>query len=163
MKEVNNTSILPPCQVCAGDSSGYHYGANTCEACKGFFRRSLQRSIYYLCQNNKACDVTGYNRILCSFCRYQKCLHVGMSKKAIKTGRYSHEKRTRNILEVKRLQEKEISQAFKDNNKRLSQSKTQSKDNAPTRNNPGYVHDDKDRQINVDLLASRQTIIWSNR
>ncbi|XP_055900686.1 vitamin D3 receptor-like isoform X1 [Biomphalaria glabrata] len=127
MKEVNNTSILPPCQVCAGDSSGYHYGANTCEACKGFFRRSLQRSIYYLCQNNKACDVTGYNRILCSFCRYQKCLHVGMSKKAIKTGRYSHEKRTRNILEVKRLQEKEISQAFKDNNKRLSQSKTQSK------------------------------------
>ena len=26
--------ILPPCSVCDEKSSGYHYGANTCEACK---------------------------------------------------------------------------------------------------------------------------------
>ncbi len=26
--------ILPPCEVCGEKSSGYHYGANTCEACK---------------------------------------------------------------------------------------------------------------------------------
>ncbi len=26
--------MLPPCRVCAEKASGFHYGANTCEACK---------------------------------------------------------------------------------------------------------------------------------
>ena len=26
--------MLPPCAICGERSSGYHYGANTCEACK---------------------------------------------------------------------------------------------------------------------------------
>ena len=26
--------MLPPCVICGDRSSGYHYGANTCEACK---------------------------------------------------------------------------------------------------------------------------------
>ncbi len=37
-----NEPILPPCQVCGDNASGYHYGANTCEACKVYiFRISL--------------------------------------------------------------------------------------------------------------------------
>ena len=36
-------SALPPCRVCAQPASGLHYGLNTCEACKVFFRRCLQR------------------------------------------------------------------------------------------------------------------------
>ena len=27
-------TVLPPCEVCGHKSSGFHYGANTCEACK---------------------------------------------------------------------------------------------------------------------------------
>ena len=30
----NRLCMLPPCVVCGDRSSGYHYGANTCEACK---------------------------------------------------------------------------------------------------------------------------------
>jgi len=26
--------ILPPCRICGGKASGFHYGVNTCEACK---------------------------------------------------------------------------------------------------------------------------------
>ncbi|CAL1548610.1 unnamed protein product [Lymnaea stagnalis] len=98
-------TLLPPCRICGDTSSGFHYGVNTCEACKGFFRRALKRETCYTCPHNKNCDVTGNNRNVCGYCRYQKCIKEGMSKKAIKTGRYTHEKRTQNILEVKRIQE----------------------------------------------------------
>lgn len=26
--------LLPPCRVCGDRASGFHYGVNTCEACK---------------------------------------------------------------------------------------------------------------------------------
>lgn len=26
--------LLPPCRICGEKASGFHYGANTCEACK---------------------------------------------------------------------------------------------------------------------------------
>lgn len=26
--------MLPPCRICGQKASGFHYGANTCEACK---------------------------------------------------------------------------------------------------------------------------------
>lgn len=28
------TLWLPPCRVCGDKASGFHYGVNTCEACK---------------------------------------------------------------------------------------------------------------------------------
>lgn len=98
------TPLLPPCRVCGEKASGFHYGANTCEACKGFFRRSLQRKDDYKCSGNGSCDILPGKRSICAACRYQKCLLVGMSKQAIKTGRYTHEKKTKDIQEVKRLQ-----------------------------------------------------------
>lgn len=26
--------MLPPCRICGEKASGFHYGVNTCEACK---------------------------------------------------------------------------------------------------------------------------------
>lgn len=101
------TAFLPPCRICGDKASGFHYGANTCEACKGFFRRSIVRGqknedFEYRCINEKRCLLTAGKLRLCAYCRYQKCLAVGMSKGAIKQGRYTHARRTEYINEVKR-------------------------------------------------------------
>ncbi|ESO01589.1 hypothetical protein HELRODRAFT_81466 [Helobdella robusta] len=76
-----------PCRVCGLPSSGYHFGAITCESCKGFFRRCLNKS-----NNNDVagdddddedvrmglCKVTRMGRNVCKKCRYMKCIIVGM-------------------------------------------------------------------------------------
>ncbi|XP_025088100.1 retinoic acid receptor beta-like isoform X1 [Pomacea canaliculata] len=97
-----NTSLLPPCRVCQEPGAGFHYGVNTCEACKGFFRRSLVRKEDYKCLGNGNCNIHAGKRKICPKCRLEKCLAVGMSKEAIKTGRYTHAKRTQDILEAKK-------------------------------------------------------------
>ncbi|CAI9722851.1 vitamin D3 receptor-like isoform X2 [Octopus vulgaris] len=102
-------AVLPPCRICGEKASGFHYGVNTCEACKGFFRRSLQRKEEYKCPGIENCEISPGKRNACAFCRFKKCLSMGMSKEAIKTGRYTLEKRTKDIQEVKRLQKAELS------------------------------------------------------
>ncbi|KAK6972627.1 nuclear receptor ROR-beta-like isoform X3 [Biomphalaria glabrata] len=96
--------VLPPCRVCGDDGAGFHYGVNTCEACKGFFHRSLKVHHLYKCSGSGSCDLTKIKRQRsCQYCRYQRCVQVGMSKGAIKTGRYTSHKKTNDIMEVKRL------------------------------------------------------------
>lgn len=36
-KIVNVAGPLPPCRVCDEPAAGFHYGVNTCEACKVSF------------------------------------------------------------------------------------------------------------------------------
>ncbi|XP_052781658.1 nuclear receptor ROR-beta-like [Mya arenaria] len=97
---------LPACRVCGDRSSGLHYGVNTCEACKGFFKRTLRKTTMDLPCGCKAVVKgqwrQGPVKNGCSACRYQRCLAVGMSRPAIKIGRYSLERKTNNILESKR-------------------------------------------------------------
>ncbi|GFN87338.1 hypothetical protein PoB_001384400 [Plakobranchus ocellatus] len=101
----NVAGPLPPCKVCGEKAAGFHYGVNTCEACKGFFRRSLIRKGEYTCLGSGNCPIGINRRKSCAKCRYIRCLDVGMSKKAIKTGRYTYQKRTQDTLEI-RLMEK---------------------------------------------------------
>ncbi|BFZ13693.1 hypothetical protein BsWGS_16732 [Bradybaena similaris] len=99
-----SSAVLPPCRVCGARASGLHYGVNSCEACKGFFRRALKRPMVFKCTKSKKCDVKGSKRSTCRFCRYKKCVSLGMARESIKTGRYSYTKRTRDTIEVKTLQ-----------------------------------------------------------
>lgn len=93
--------MLPPCRICSEKASGFHYGVNTCEACKAFFRRSLEKGSNYKCIENENCEILPGKRNACTSCRFNKCLELGMCKEAIKTGRYTHEKKAEDIKEVK--------------------------------------------------------------
>ncbi|KAL5006961.1 hypothetical protein ScPMuIL_015767 [Solemya velum] len=107
-KEASSGLPLPPCRICSGIASGIHYGVNTCEACKAFFRRSLIHKDKLSCPRNGDCIITDKKRGNCSFCRLKKCLDSGMSKEAVRHGRYTIAIRTKNILEVKKLEGREI-------------------------------------------------------
>ncbi|XP_071791846.1 nuclear hormone receptor E75-like [Asterias amurensis] len=76
------------CRVCGDKASGFHYGVHACEGCKGFFRRSIQQNVKYrVCTKGDECLIMRINRNRCQYCRLKKCLHVGMSKDAVRLGR----------------------------------------------------------------------------
>ncbi|KAK4471580.1 hypothetical protein MN116_004995 [Schistosoma mekongi] len=80
-------ATFTPCKVCGDKASGYHYGVISCEGCKGFFRRSIQKQIEYKCLRDGKCLVIRLNRNRCQYCRFRKCLAAGMSKDSVRYGR----------------------------------------------------------------------------
>ncbi|KAJ8258249.1 hypothetical protein GJAV_G00194800 [Gymnothorax javanicus] len=84
--------IYKPCFVCQDKSSGYHYGVSSCEGCKGFFRRSIQKNMVYTCHREKSCQINKATRNRCQYCRLQKCFEVGMSKEAVRNDRNKKKK-----------------------------------------------------------------------
>lgn len=85
---VNQPHPQSPSQLCAvcGDTAAcQHYGVRTCEGCKGFFKRTVQKGSKYVCLADKACPVDKRRRNRCQFCRFQKCLAVGMVKEVVRT------------------------------------------------------------------------------
>ncbi|CAH2985355.1 unnamed protein product [Chilo suppressalis] len=75
------------CPVCGDKVSGYHYGLLTCESCKGFFKRTVQNKKVYTCVAERACHIDKTQRKRCPFCRFQKCLDVGMKLEAVRADR----------------------------------------------------------------------------
>ncbi|CAF4686168.1 unnamed protein product [Rotaria socialis] len=70
-----------PCLICNASASGIHFGAVTCEACKGFFRRSIKENApeRYHCAENNNCEIISTSKITCRACRFRKCIEAGMS------------------------------------------------------------------------------------
>ncbi|KAM5260389.1 steroidogenic factor 1 isoform 2-T5 [Hipposideros larvatus] len=75
------------CPVCGDKVSGYHYGLLTCESCKGFFKRTVQNNKHYTCTESQSCKIDKTQRKRCPFCRFQKCLTVGMRLEAVRADR----------------------------------------------------------------------------
>ncbi|XP_013771776.1 nuclear hormone receptor FTZ-F1-like [Limulus polyphemus] len=75
------------CPVCGDNVSGYHYGLLTCESCKGFFKRTVQNKKVYTCVADRRCHIDKCQRKRCPYCRFQKCLEVGMKLEAVRTDR----------------------------------------------------------------------------
>uniref|UniRef100_A0A670YM52 Steroidogenic factor 1 n=1 Tax=Pseudonaja textilis TaxID=8673 RepID=A0A670YM52_PSETE len=75
------------CPVCGDKVSGYHYGLLTCESCKGFFKRTVQNNKHYTCTESQNCKIDKTQRKRCPYCRFQKCLAVGMRLEAVRADR----------------------------------------------------------------------------
>ena len=75
------------CPVCGDKVSGYQYGLLTCESCKGFFKRTVQNKKVYTCVADRNCHIDKSQRKRCPYCRFQKCLEVGMKLEAVRVDR----------------------------------------------------------------------------
>jgi len=75
------------CSICGDKASGKHYGVFSCEGCKGFFKRTVRKELSYACRENKNCLVDKRQRNRCQFCRYNKCIAMGMKREAVQEER----------------------------------------------------------------------------
>lgn len=79
--------LVEYCVVCGDKATGRHYGAVSCEGCKGFFKRSIRKSLVYTCRGNGDCVINKHHRNRCQYCRLQRCLSFGMKQDSVQCER----------------------------------------------------------------------------
>lgn len=80
-------TLSQQCAICGDRATGKHYGAASCDGCKGFFRRSVRKNHLYTCRFSRNCVVDKDKRNQCRFCRLKKCFKAGMKKEAVQNER----------------------------------------------------------------------------
>ncbi|GAA6084195.1 retinoic acid receptor RXR-alpha-B isoform X1, partial [Tachysurus ichikawai] len=88
------------CAICGDRSSGKHYGVYSCEGCKGFFKRTVRKDLTYTCRDNKDCPIDKRQRNRCQYCRYQKCLAMGMKREAVQEERQRAKEKSEAEMEL---------------------------------------------------------------
>ena len=73
-----NSTALILCVICGDNATYIHYGVRTCEGCKGFFKRSVQKNAVYECVADENCVIDKKTRVRCQYCRFRKCILSGM-------------------------------------------------------------------------------------
>ncbi|XP_076283763.1 retinoid X receptor ultraspiracle isoform X3 [Lasioglossum baleicum] len=87
------------CSICGDRASGKHYGVYSCEGCKGFFKRTVRKDLSYACREEKSCIIDKRQRNRCQYCRYQKCLTMGMKREAVQEERQRTKERDQSEVE----------------------------------------------------------------
>lgn len=84
-----DTSSKPKhlCVICGDGASGKHYGVQSCEGCKGFFKRTVRKDLSYTCRHQGCCVIDKRQRNRCQHCRYRKCTESGMKRDAVQEER----------------------------------------------------------------------------
>jgi len=83
----DSTDQATLCHICSDRATGNHYGAISCDGCKGFFRRSIRKEHNYKCRFQQNCNVDKTHRNACRACRLRRCLVAGMRQNAIQNER----------------------------------------------------------------------------
>uniref|UniRef100_K7GJY9 Peroxisome proliferator-activated receptor alpha n=1 Tax=Pelodiscus sinensis TaxID=13735 RepID=K7GJY9_PELSI len=97
--ESSSGALNIECRICGDKASGFHYGVHACEGCKGFFRRTIRLKLTYD-KCDRTCKIQKKNRNKCQYCRFQKCLSVGMSHNAIRFGRMPRSEKAKLKAEI---------------------------------------------------------------
>ncbi|XP_049627469.1 peroxisome proliferator-activated receptor alpha, partial [Suncus etruscus] len=98
-EEPASVALSIECRICGDRASGYHYGVHACEGCKGFFRRTIRlKLVYDKCE--RSCKIQKKSRNKCQYCRFHKCLSVGMSHNAIRFGRMPRSEKAKLKAEI---------------------------------------------------------------
>lgn len=102
------------CLVCGDIASGFHYGVASCEACKAFFKRTIQGNIEYTCPAANDCEINKRRRKACQACRFHKCLRVGMLKEGVRLdrvrgGRQKYRRTTESPFSLHQMPVKKVS------------------------------------------------------
>ncbi|XGW23621.1 hypothetical protein V3C99_005667 [Haemonchus contortus] len=84
---LNGLSSESLCAICGDKATGKHYGAVSCDGCKGFFRRTIRKRHAYSCRFNRNCVVDKAQRNTCRSCRFDECMRRGMKKEAVQSER----------------------------------------------------------------------------
>ncbi|KAL7827841.1 hypothetical protein AOLI_G00309930 [Acnodon oligacanthus] len=79
--------VVEYCVVCGDKASGRHYGAVSCEGCKGFFKRSIRKNLVYTCRGTGECVINKHHRNRCQYCRLQRCMALGMKQDSVQCER----------------------------------------------------------------------------
>eukprot|EP00092_Neocalanus_flemingeri_P006488 GFUD01006993.1.p1 GENE.GFUD01006993.1~~GFUD01006993.1.p1 ORF type:complete len:345 (+),score=106.00 GFUD01006993.1:54-1088(+) len=83
MEEKKKRSLSSCCSVCSGPSASHiHYGAVSCYSCRAFFRRGIGKP-YCCVEGTGDCPIDWTNRRSCQWCRFDKCLRVGMNPELV--------------------------------------------------------------------------------
>ncbi len=88
------------CAICGDRATGKHYGAHSCDGCKGFFRRSVRKQKGYTCRYDRHCQVDKDKRNQCRHCRLSKCYRAGMKKEAVQNERDPISTKKKHLLEA---------------------------------------------------------------
>lgn len=78
----NSLGRAKACGVCGDIAKSMHFGGLSCDSCKAFFRRSVQNNAHrgFTCPYEKKCVIAVSSRKSCQYCRFHKCLSIGMEK-----------------------------------------------------------------------------------
>ncbi|KAH7709444.1 Nuclear hormone receptor family member nhr-19 [Aphelenchoides avenae] len=76
----DDVAPLKQCLICGCESTGKHYGCQSCSSCKAFFRRAVLDDIDTRCKRTPTCLKNAPINHICRSCRFQRCLDKGMKK-----------------------------------------------------------------------------------
>ncbi len=118
----DKASPAQPCEICNCQASEYkYYGARSCQSCRAFFRRAVQKPGGYQSLKCRAakkggaggaeigrCRIDSQSWRSCRYCRFQKCLSAGMNPKWVLND--SEKRRRAERLEV--IKKERVSEAL---------------------------------------------------